>query len=385
MSADIPTTNKPGPSQVSPADHVEQTEQADQIRTAMSVKNLLSPVNQAPTKVDDEPADASQALESSGHMEVDQVAKIDEPMEDLETTNAALTTEPVAAVEPTTPLNPNFEPTTPLNPNIRQEQDLISPLSAHSASDNDDSPTAAPDVPDSEREFICMNDEHSRCMTGQYTLPLSRKVISDHFGRNKGCTLLIKKWPMYCRKHYQRATYNKAQWQFKKLYLIDRQFGIIEQEFPGTTYNIQLKKSEEARLNQFARLLAADMTKEQAAEAIQPKSGKHFEASVPVLVELDHELGKNKTMQQAKHVVKVMQVMLQDKDTDLDQVPSIEFLPQIPGTNTTPKKTPKARATKSPKTPKTPKSTKSSKTPKDKKTPTSHVSAKGSIKKTQKA
>lgn len=281
-------------------------------------------------------------------------------------------TEPAAAVEPTTPLNPN----------ARKEQDLISPLSALSASDDDDSPTAARDVPDSEREFICMNDEHSRCMTGQYTLPLSRKVISDHFGRNKGCTLSIKKWPMYCRKHYQRATYNKAQWQYKKLYLIDRQFGIIEEEFPGTTYNIQLKKSEEARLNQFARLLAADMTKEQAAEAIQPKSGKHFEASVPVLVELDHELGKNKTMQQAKHVVKVMQVMLQDKDTDLDQVPSIEFLPQIPGMNTTLKKTPKARATKSPKTPK---SSKSSKTPKDKKTPTSHVSAKGSIKKTQKA
>jgi hypothetical protein len=36
------------------------------------------------------------------------------------------------------------------------------------------------------------NDDYNECKTGQYTMDLSRKVISDHFGRNKACTRIIK-------------------------------------------------------------------------------------------------------------------------------------------------------------------------------------------------
>lgn len=56
-----------------------------------------------------------------------------------------------------------------------------------------DQPTAdTTDDESIEREFVCMNDEYSKCRTGQYTLALSRKVISDHFGRNKACTRDLK-------------------------------------------------------------------------------------------------------------------------------------------------------------------------------------------------
>lgn len=201
------------------------------------------------------------------------------------------------------------------------------------------------------REFTCMNDEFSKCRTGQYTLVLSRKVISDHFGRNKACTRSVSDWPLFCRKHYQRATYNKELWQLRKVKLILRQFDIIEREYPGTTYDITLKRAEEDRLNDFSRKIASGMSSSEAADAVAPAEGKSFEAPIDVLRELDQYLGKGKTMRQAKDTMDVIYQMLQEKDTE--QVPSIEFLPQLPGRTPTPSpkkaKTPvKARVSASP-------------------------------------
>ncbi|KAJ8115428.1 hypothetical protein OPT61_g2923 [Boeremia exigua] len=198
-----------------------------------------------------------------------------------------------------------------------------------------------------EREFVCMNDEYSKCRTGQYTLDLSRKVISDHFGRNKACTRLVSEWPLLCRKHYQRATYNKELWQARKVKLILRQFNVIEAEFPGTTYDITLKKSEEDRLNEFSRKIAGGMSAENAAMAVAPTSSKTFEAPIDVLRELDQYIGKNKSLQDARDSMDVVLQMLQEKETE--QVPAIEFLPQLPGKASTPKKSPtKVRVAKSP-------------------------------------
>ncbi|KNG45881.1 hypothetical protein DDE82_003837 [Stemphylium lycopersici] len=220
------------------------------------------------------------------------------------------------------------------------------------------------DVPDSQREFICMNDEHTRCQTGQYTKGLSRKVISDHFGRNKACTRDVTEWPLFCRKHYQRATYNKAKWQIRKIQLILRQFDVIEKQFPGATYDIAFKKSEEARLNQYSRQVASGLSNEAAEKNVAPVIGKHFEAPIDVLRELDQWLGRGKSYDEVKKIVDVILQMLEEQECD--QVPSIEFLPQLPGKSASPKKTPtKARAAKAPKSPNSP----------------SHVSTKGSIKK----
>ncbi|KAF2628632.1 hypothetical protein BU25DRAFT_457439 [Macroventuria anomochaeta] len=218
-----------------------------------------------------------------------------------------------------------------------------------------------------EREFICMNDEYSKCRTGQYTIALSRKVISDHFGRNKACTRDLTDWPLFCRKHYQRATYNKELWQVRKVKLILRQVDVIEAGFPGTTYDITLKKSEEDRLNEFSRKIAGGMSAEDAAAAVAPVPSKAFEAPIDVLRELDQYIGKGKTMQNVKDALDVVLQMLQEKETE--QVPSIEFLPQLPGKTPTPKKTPaKTRVAKSP-----------SKSP-SKGSP--RTSARGSVKKT---
>ncbi|EOA92043.1 uncharacterized protein SETTUDRAFT_85844 [Exserohilum turcica Et28A] len=221
------------------------------------------------------------------------------------------------------------------------------------------------DVPDIHREFICMNDEHTRCQTGQYTKDLSRKVISDHFGRNKACTRDITDWPLFCRKHYQRATYNKAKWQIRKVQLIFRQLDVIEKQFPGTTYDIALKKSEEARLNQYSRHITSGLSGEAAEQRVAPIPGKNFEAPIDVLRELDQWLGRGKSYDEVKKIVDVILQMLEAHECE--QVPSIEFLPRLPARFASSTKTPaKSRAAKSPKSLKTP----------------SHVSDKGSVKKT---
>jgi hypothetical protein len=180
------------------------------------------------------------------------------------------------------------------------------------------------------REFRCMNDEYSECRTGQYTLKLSRKVISNHFGRNKACTRAITDWPLFCRKHYQRATYKPQLWQRRKVHLILRQFNVIERLHPGTTYNVSLKKSEMDRLNLFARSCDAGMSPAQAGAMVAPdSSNKSFQAPIDVLRELQHSLGPNKSLKEVTEILAVINQMLRKNETE--EVPSIEFLPELPG------------------------------------------------------
>jgi hypothetical protein len=248
--------------------------------------------------------------------------------------------------------------------------DIMTPKESDNSVDDD---TDAEDVPDSEREFICKNDETSRCITGQYTLELARKVISDHFGRNKACTRDIADWPLFCRKHYQRATYNKQLWQIRKLGLIFRQFDVIEAQFPGTTYDIHFKKSEETRLNMYSRKIAAGWPEDKAAQSVAPKEpSKHFEAPIDILRELDLDLGTDKTIEEVKDITQ--KILRQIQDEAVTQVPAIEFLPTLPGKMSSPKK--KAKAPKTP----SPKKRRNAKTPSSKGTP-GRVSSKGSIKK----
>ncbi|XPS69256.1 hypothetical protein M3J09_001534 [Ascochyta lentis] len=247
------------------------------------------------------------------------------------------------------PSTPKRSPSPIKNEPTSPADTVMSELTEVSAGDvTEEATEAAIDDDDMiEREFVCMNDEYTKCRTGQYTTALSRKVISDHFGRNKACTRDLRQWPLFCRKHYQRATYNKELWQVRKVKLILRQFDVIENEFPGTTYDITLKKSEEDRLNEFSRKIAGGMSAEEAAIAVAPITGKAFEAPIDVLRELDQYIGKGKPMQKAKDAMDVILQMLQEKETE--QVPSIEFLPQLPGKTPTPKKSPaKALAVKSP-------------------------------------
>jgi hypothetical protein len=242
------------------------------------------------------------------------------------------------------------------SPATDMEMSDLTPLQAADIFADDD----ADDLPDAERGFICKNDETSRCVTGQYSKDLSRKVISDHFGRNKACTRDIASWPLFCRKHYQRATYNKDLWQIRKLNLIFRQFDVIDEEFPGTTYNITLKKSEAARLEKYCLMVMSGRSAEDAAKAVASVAGKHFEAPIEILRELYLDMGDDRTIDQVKEVIEKIHQQITDGATK--QVPSIEFLPNLRGNKGSPKKASTA------------------KTPTSKGTP-GRVSAKGSVKK----
>ncbi|KAF2277135.1 uncharacterized protein EI97DRAFT_375967 [Westerdykella ornata] len=216
------------------------------------------------------------------------------------------------------------------------DEDMVEP------SDAQDSTGAWSSI---EREFECMYDEYSQCRTGQYTLSLARKVISNHFGRNKACTRLIDDWPLFCRKHYQRATYNSEQWQRRKVALIIRQFGIINTKYPGMTYTVALKKSEMDRLNTFARAMDAGLSPQEAGAKVAPVADvKSFQAPIDVLRELQHHLGPNKTMADVTQTMVDINKMLQDGDTK--EIPAIEFLMEAPETKTT--KSPQAVSKASP-------------------------------------
>jgi hypothetical protein len=237
--------------------------------------------------------------------------------------------------------------------NMSEDEKMVTD-SSPAVNGSDASPVADGADPSAvvKREFICMNDVGSKCQTGQYTLNLSRKVISDHFGRNKACTRIVKDWPLFCRKHYQRATYNVRQWQDRKVQLIVNQFDVIEEQFPGTKYEIVFKKSEEQRLNTFSRKVAQGMNPDEAESFVVARDNKHFEAPIKVIRELaqDH-LGDDKTLEEVKQTCYLIQEMLDKGETKA--VPAIEFLPQIDAEgNTYDKATGSSpRKAKSPKTP----------------------------------
>jgi hypothetical protein len=227
-----------------------------------------------------------------------------------------------------------------------------------------------------DREFICMNDEYSKCNTGQYSLKLSRKVISNHFGRNKGCTRKIQNWPLFCRKHYQRATYKPKLWQRRKVNLILRQFDVIEQEHAGTTYTVSLKKSEMDRLNLFARSVDSGMAAPEAGVIVAPNPEiKSFQAPIDTLRELQYELGCGKTIDQVKNIMAIINTML--RDNECDEVPSIEFLPEVPSSKSS--KPPKFAKVKTAKAA----PVKGSKASKPKASGPGRVSRKGAIRKTR--
>jgi hypothetical protein len=291
------------------------------------------------------------------------------------TTGAPILAPPTTPTKITAPKEEKEEEEEVASPNSVMSDVAMAEGDDEGAADgNDDGEEDDVDVPDADRDFICKNDVESRCRTGQYTMILSRKVISDHFGRNKACTRDITDWPLFCRKHYQRATYNKGKWQIRKLHLIYKQFDVIEALFPGTTYDIQFKKSEEARLNAYARKFSSgNMSEAEAARACAPIAGKHFEAPIAILRELDLDVGKVKTIKQVKDVTEKILQQLNDGATE--QVPAIEFLPNLPGKMVSPKRAPKTPSPKKERGPKTPGS---------KGTP-GHVSTKGSVKKSGKA
>jgi hypothetical protein len=288
------------------------------IRAAMSVSNLLTPPSHGidlpgpstpVATVPFVPADTPVATETVDIEDAPSTPVAPMPVNIKDATSTPITPEAADIKE---------APSTPASVASRPGNEMV----VYSPSDAGGASAAHVD-----REFECKNDDYAECKTGQYTKDLSRKVISDHFGRNKACTKVIKDWPLFCRKHYQRATYNQSQWQERKVQLILRQFRTIEEQFPGTMYTVALKKSEEDRLNLFSRKVAGGMHSDDAAEFVEPRKNKHFEAPINTLRELSMDLGEDKTLEDVEQTIYNIQEMLQQGETK--QVPSIEFLPQL--------------------------------------------------------
>ncbi|KAL1648368.1 hypothetical protein SLS58_002121 [Diplodia intermedia] len=107
------------------------------------------------------------------------------------------------------------------------------------------------------REFTCwvMGD---KCNTGQHTLNLSRKMVSDYFGRNKSGTKKVDagRWIRACRKHYQRKSY-QDQWRWHKGNVVVQQLRMIaaQQQQPPPRFRVSLKSSEARRLSDYKQRL----------------------------------------------------------------------------------------------------------------------------------
>lgn len=103
----------------------------------------------------------------------------------------------------------------------------------------------------SDPEFICWFSD--RCNTGQTSRKQARKCVSNFFGRNRSSTMAMETIT-FCRKHYQRASYNNLNWQKQKLSTwIPAQLELIQQTWgKDTKFKLTLKKSEKERLQNYS-------------------------------------------------------------------------------------------------------------------------------------
>jgi hypothetical protein len=169
--------------------------------------------------------------------------------------------------------------------------------------------------------FTCehLGTNGGRCRTMQVDALASRLCVSDYFGRNKSATRLIKRPITWCRKHYQRFSYQAKSWQGTKLFLIQEQLERIECDDPSTTYNISLKKSELKRLSEANN-------GDKIAVAARPL--KKDESPIDSLQYIyDNILGNNKTKEECEEFVRWCS-QERAKGT-FDIIPRVEMVPNL--------------------------------------------------------
>ena len=176
----------------------------------------------------------------------------------------------------------------------------------------------------------CMFTEN--CDTG--TSP--RKAISHFFGRNKACTLKIPMhvWVHYCRKHYQRIRYRNS-----------KDYSLIQIDLVKT----QVKMLQEwSRLNQesgeglYIKDWVLSLRKREQQRLEVQGTGQSPEGTSSVPQWLRSSLGDGYSTEEILAIVERVKLELADKT--LEEIPEIEFLPDIVGTDKTQlEKTPKTR------------------------------------------
>ena len=109
--------------------------------------------------------------------------------------------------------------------------------------------SASSDEEDLEEDIVCMAATKCVLKSGDH-----RKVVSHVFGRNKQCTRLLPEqaWILWCRKHYQRLRYRSEEegtWNVRQLQLVRRQLDAFEDSSNIVSWNVSLRKKEQAVLD----------------------------------------------------------------------------------------------------------------------------------------
>ncbi|KFH40341.1 hypothetical protein ACRE_089990 [Hapsidospora chrysogenum ATCC 11550] len=173
--------------------------------------------------------------------------------------------------------------------------------------------------PESPGDLKCMFTEN--CDTGAQL----RKAISHFFGRNKSCTLKIPPhvWVHYCRKHYQRIRYRNA-----------KDYGLIQIDLVRTQVEMLQewsRRNQESGQGRYIKdwALALRKREQQRLEAAYGPGAALAEASSSIPQWVYDSLGAGYTSGQILGMVDRFRAELVDKT--LEDIPEIEFLPDIVG------------------------------------------------------
>jgi hypothetical protein len=192
---------------------------------------------------------------------------------------------------------------------------------------------------ESSGDLKCMFTEN--CDTGAQL----RKAISHFFGRNKSCTLKIPPhvWVHYCRKHYQRIRYRNA-----------KDYGLIQIDLVRTQVEMLQewsRRNQESGQGRYIKDWALTLRKreQQRLEAAHGPGAALADASSSIPQWVYDSLGAGHTSEQILGMVDRFRTELVDKS--LEDIPEIEFLPDIVGgeeetrdKNTKPRKQAKRKA-----------------------------------------
>lgn len=230
------------------------------------------------------------------------------------------------------------------------DTDKLSEQSAPNADASATKDTSALTEP--EYDPICQAKTRCVAKSGDY-----RKTVSHIFGRNKAGTRRIPDdcWIKWCRKHYQRYTYRcpqNAVWHKKQLELVRKQLDRFEEETNISSWNIALRKKEQAKLDEENAAIAAGLitlTPRDPAEGFQSTTSQVWERF------LVPHLGLDKSFAEVREVCDIIETefstpAFRDRENKAMVFPGLEFLPVFPDTKVTGTKnkttTPIARGTK---------------------------------------
>lgn len=146
---------------------------------------------------------------------------------------------------------------TPDTADTDQLSDQFSDQSSRNANANAAKDTSAP----AQLEIDPICQAKTPCVAGSGD---HRKTVSHIFGRNKACTRRIPDdcWVKWCRKHYQRYTYRCPQnsvWHKKQLELVRKQLDRFEEGTNISSWNVALRKKEQAKLDEENAAIAAGL------------------------------------------------------------------------------------------------------------------------------